>query len=147
MTVNNVATRTGTLDISGGSADMDEVAGIEEGDAFTVKSSVANVLNTATIGVTTTLAAFLAMLTGNGVVATVNASNFLVLTVTDGGNLIIADSTGTPIADAGTLIGAAGTIVSTVANSSAAVEIMKVIDADNKVVEVRLVNQLFRAQA
>jgi len=144
MTLNNTPTSTGTLDMH----NQTNMASITaNGAIFTVKSSIANVLTTVTIITNMTSAQLLAAINvaGNGLTASYAATTgFLVVSTTDGGNLVIADSTDTPVASYGVLA-ATGTVNSIVADSAGAVEIVKVIDTVNNVAEVRLTNAYFRA--
>jgi len=134
VTVNNVAVRTGALAVTG--TNNAALAGLANNDAFTIKSSVADVAGTITIVTNQTPAQLLALLNAvPGISAALNGSNFLVVTATDGGNIVLADGAGTPLADS-TLLGAAGTVTATVAAGSAGVKIVRVIDVENKVVEV-----------
>jgi hypothetical protein len=143
MTINNTPTSTGTV-VLGGLTNT--AAATTNGAIFTVKSSVANVLTTVTFATNQTSAQLLALINvaGNGLIGSFNAGNFLVVATTDGGELVIADSTDTPVATYGVLA-ATGTINSIVADSAGAVEIVKVIDTVNNVAEVRLTNANFRS--
>ncbi len=146
MTVNNVATRVGTLDITTSPTDMTGLANLENGDIFSVKSSIGNVANSVTIITNQTLAQFLAALNGHGVTAIADpVTGFLDVKSTDGGTLIIAQSTGTPLTDQAALLGATGTVNAIVAASAGAVEVVKVIDTVNLVLEVRLTDVDFRS--
>ena len=149
MTVQNIASTTGSLAITG--TNNAGLTNLENGDAFAINTSVNTSPVTVTIVTNQTPAQLLALINAiPGVVASLNAStHYLTIAATDGGNLVLTDGSGTPLADSNTFTGqtTTATLASTVADSSAAVEIMKVIDVANKVVEVRLVNQLFRAQA
>ena len=111
MTIATTAFRAGTLAVTG--VNNAALAGLANTDAFTVKSSVANILGTITIATSQTPAQLLALINGvPGIAGSLDASNFLHVTATDGGNLILADSTGTPLSDSN-LLGPAGTYVGT----------------------------------
>jgi hypothetical protein len=148
MTVATTVVKTGATDITNGGAgatDMGaQVTNIDDGDAFDISSSVAGDVVTITIGATETTASFLAQLNNvEGISATTDGSGFLVVTVTDGGDLVLADGAGTPLADS-TILAAAGTYTSVVAANAGLVKVVKVTDEDNRQLEVILVNSELR---
>lgn len=144
-TVKNLATRSGSADITAHATDITAVANISNNDTFTVKSSVGNDVKTVTLITNMTNAQLLAAINlSTGITATIAASTgFLVVTATDGGNVVLADGTGTPLADS-LLLGAAGTIVGTVAANAGLVKVISIPDVTNKVLEVVLVNHSLR---
>jgi hypothetical protein len=140
MTVATTATRTGTVDVTA-VAQITDIAGINNNDTFTVKSTVTNIVTTVTLLNGQTPAQLLVAISGNGVTASYEAgTGYLVLQATDGGDLVLADGVGTPLADGPTLIGAAGTVTSVVAANAGMVKVLKVADIDTQVLEVTLVN-------
>ncbi len=145
MTINNTVVKTGATDITGATDMGATVTNIDDSDAFNISTSVHTTPVTITIGATETTAHFLAQLNAvPGISATTNGSGFLVVTVTDGGSLILADGAGTPLADS-TILAVTGTYTPYVAAGSGAVRVLKVIDSVNQVVEVMLDEPLFRA--
>lgn len=140
--VNVLATITGSLAVTG--TNNAALTGLANADAFTIKSSVANSASTITIVTNQTPAQLLALLNAvPGISASLNASNFLVVTATDGGSIVTVDGTGTPLADS-TLLSAAGTTTATVALNASMVKVHKVIDSTNNILEVTLSNSIYR---
>ena len=140
MVIHTTPTRTGSLAIVG--TNNAALTNLENADVFTVKSSMANVLGTITIVTNQTPAQLLALINAvPGVHAALNASNFLTLTTTDGGSLVLADSTGTPLADSSTFIGAVGTIASPVAVTAGMVRVTDIIDLEHLELEVSLIDE------
>jgi len=144
MVVNNVATVTGSLAVTG--TNNAGLSGLANGDAFTIKSSVANSAATITIVTNQTPAQLLALLNAvSGISASLNASNYLVVVATDGGNIVLTDGSGTPLADS-TLLTTAGTTTATVAQSAAMVQVVRMPslqDIADGVLEVTLVNNKY----
>lgn len=143
MTIDNCATQVGSYDVEGEAA-ITDIAGLANNDTFTVKSTVTNIVTTVTIVTGQTPAQLLSAISGNGVTASYTVDGYLQIQATDGGNLVIADGTGTPLADAPTFAGAAGTVTADVAASAGLVKVLRVADADNQVLEVVLVNSTLR---
>ncbi len=142
VTANVTASITGSLAVVG--TNNAALTGLANTDAFTIKSSVANTATTITIVTNQTPAQLLALLNAvPGITASLNASNFLVVAATDGGSIVLTDGTGTPLADS-TLLTTAGTTTATVAAGSALVEVVSVVDTDNKILEVILSRHQFR---
>lgn len=144
MTVNNIATVTGSLAVTG--TNNAGLTGLANSDAFQIKSSVANTNTTITIVTNQTPAQLLALLNAvPGISASLNASNYLVVVATDGGNIVLTDGSGTPLADS-SLLAAAGTTTATVAQSAAMVEVVRMPslqDITDGVLEVMLVNNKY----
>ena len=136
MTVNNTPTKTGSLAVTG--TNNAALTGLTNGAAFNISSSVAATVTTITIVTNQTPAQLLALLNAvPGITASLNASNFLVVATTDGGKLVLADGTSTPLASSN-LLAVAGTYAATVSAGSDMVKVLKVIDTVNNVVEVKL---------
>lgn len=144
MTVNNVVIKTGALAVTG--TNNATLTGLANNDTFNISTSVNTTPVTITIVTNQTPAQLLALLNAvPGISAALNGSSFLVVTVTDGGSLILADGTGTPLADS-TLLAVAGTYTSTVALASAMVQVIKRPTADDitdRMLEVTLVNHKY----
>ncbi len=140
---NVLATRTGSLAVVG--TNNAALTGLANNDAFTIRTSnPANTPVTITIVTNQTPAQLLALLNAvPGISASLNGSNFLVVTATDGYNIILADGAGTPLVDS-TLIGAAGTVVGTVAANAGMVKVVNVVDRDERLMECVLVNHSLR---
>ncbi len=140
MKVNNTPVVTGTIDAHA-TTNVCALTNIENGDVFTAKSSVANVTTTITLITNMTAAQLLAAfnVAGNGLLASYQVSTgYLSVKTTDGGDLVLTDSTGTPLADSSGFLGTSATHASKVSAGSDMVKIIKVIDATNNVVEVIL---------
>lgn len=136
MKVNTTPTKTGSLAVTG--TNNAALTGLTNNAAFNISSSVAAVVTTITIITNQTPAQLLALLNAvPGITASLNASNFLVVSTTDGGNLVLADGTSTPLASS-SLLATAGTYNAKVNAGSDMVKIIKIIDAVNQVVEVKL---------
>lgn len=141
-TVKVLTTVTGSLAVTG--TNNAALTGLANTDAFSVKSSVANVATTITIVTNQTPAQLLALLNAvPGISAALNASNFLVLTATDGGSIVLVDGTGTPLADSSLLV-AAGTTTATVALNAAMVKVVGIPDTTDNTLEVILANHQLR---
>lgn len=154
MTLNNTVIETGSLAVTG--TNNAALTGLTNGAAFNISTSINTTPVTITIVTNQTPAQLLALLNAvPGIKATLNASNFLVVTVTDGGNLILADGTSTPLASSNLLV-VAGTYLTTVALANAMVIVKEVIATTGSngtsnptqltgadVVEVALVNNPF----
>lgn len=140
LTAKVIATVTGSLDASGQTDMGANLTGIDDADAFTLKSSVANVASTITIGTTETTASFVAQLEAvAGITASIaSGTGFITITAEDGGSIVLTDGSGTPLADAPTLLTTAGTTTATAAAGSALLKVVKVVDVDNHVLEVVL---------
>ncbi len=138
--VNNTVAKTGSLAVTG--TNNAGLAGLANSDAFAISTSVHTTPVTITIVTNQTPAQLLALLNAvPGISAALNSStHYLTITVTDGGDLILADGTGTPLADSN-LVSVAGTFTPNVAKASSAVKIVKIIDTVNYVVEVCLTNE------
>src|ERR1035437_42097 len=139
MVVHTTPTRTGSLAVVG--TNNAALLNLANTDAFKVKSSLANVDTTITIVTNQTPAQLLTLLNAvPGVNAALNASNYLVLTTTDGGSLVLTDFTGTPLADSN-LLGLAGTISSPVAITAGMVRVTDIIDLEFQQLEVSLIDE------
>ncbi len=139
MTLNNVVTKTGTASAA------TTLSGLTGTNTFNISTSVNTTAVTISMTSSTTTTQLLAALNAvPGILASLNTSGYLVVSTTDGGNLILADGTGTPLASTGLLV-AAGTYTAYVAKSAAAVKIIQLTDTTNQVVEVCLVNHELQA--
>lgn len=139
MQLNNVVTETGSLAVTG--TNNAGLTGLQNGSAFNISTSVNTTPVTITVITNQTPAQLLTLLNAvPGISASLNGSSFLVVSTTDGGSLILADGTHTPLASS-SLLTTAGTYTASVAKANAAVKIVKIIDSVNNVVEVILVNQ------
>lgn len=142
LTATTTPVRTGSLAVTG--TNNAGLTNLANNDAFAIKSSVANVNTTITIVTNQTPAQLLALLNAvPGITASLNGSNFLVVATTDGGNLVLTDGTGTPLADSN-LLGAAGTVTAVVAAGAGLVKVVSVVDRDALELEVVLVNHSLR---
>lgn len=142
--VNVIPTRTGSLAVTG--TNNAALTGLANNDTFQIRSTVANVNTTITIVTNQTPAQLLALLNAvPGITASLNGSNFLVVSTTDGGNIVLTDGTGTPLTDSN-LIGTAGTVTAVVAANAGLVKVLRVIDRDapNYELEVVIVNHSLR---
>jgi hypothetical protein len=138
MQLNNVVTETGSLAVTG--TNNAGLTGLQNGSAFNISTSVNTTPVTITVITNQTPAQLLALLNAvPGITASLNGSNFLVVSTTDGGSLILADGTHTPLASS-SLLTTAGTYTASVAKSASAVKVVKIIDTVNNVVEVVLTN-------
>lgn len=142
VTLNNVATRTGSLAVTG--TNNAGLTGLANADTFQIKSTVANVNTTITIVTNQTPAQLLALLNAvPGISAALDGSNYLAVTATDGGRIVLTDGTGTPLTDSN-LLGAAGTITPVVAANAGLFKVVRNTDEDSRTVEVVLVNHSLR---
>jgi hypothetical protein len=138
MLVNNQVTETGSLAVTG--TNNAALSGLQNGSAFNISTSVNTTPVTITIITNQTPAQLLALLNAvPGITASLNGSSYLVVSTTDGGSLILADGTHTPLASSSLLV-VAGTYLASVSKSASAVKIVKIIDTTNNVVEVCLTN-------
>ena len=140
MLLDTVPFITGDVDMSGYTTLVGDGVSTDA-DAFTIMTTnPATTATTITIATATTLTEFLADINAvSGIAAELNASTgFLEITATDGYLITTASTVGTPIADyfVATSHTAAGTKV--VAIASSMVKIVRVVDRDNKQVEVAL---------
>lgn len=138
---------TGDVDISEMTdlVDAAGVTGLAGTDAFTIKTTAPGAAaTTITITDPMTPAALLALLNAvDNIEATLSAGGFLNIVATDGYDLTLADTVGTPVADL--FVATSFTDESEVVASSAGlVKVINVIDRDNKVMEVVLVKHLLR---
>ena len=116
MTIATTVTIFGSLAVTG--VNNAALAGLANTNAFTIKSSVANVAGTVTISTSQTPAQLLTMINNvAGIHASLDANNFLNVSATDGGNIVLADGSGTPLA-ASNLLAPAGTYRGTVMPSA-----------------------------
>lgn len=128
------------LPSSGSTALVGSVAGLANNDTFTVKAASSVTATTITILTATTRDQFMAALNAvPNVVATLDADYKINLATTDGTSLVIADGTGTPLADGDILT--VGTYTATVVAGSGMVRVQRVVDPIARVLEVSLVNQ------
>jgi hypothetical protein len=143
-TVAAVTTITGDVDLTA-EADLGEnVTGVDDNDAFTIKTSQnAGAATTITIedgdGITELLEKLNAV---DNILAALDGDGFLTITATDGYDLVIAESVGTPYADL--FAGAAGTFSEVVAANAGLVKVISIPDRTNQVLEVVLVNHSYR---
>lgn len=120
---NNKTTKTGSLAVVG--TNNAALTGLANNDAFTIRTSNNASAVTITIVTNQTPAQLLALLNAvPGIAASLDGSNFLVVSATDGGNLILADGAGTPLADS-SLLAAAGTYRATVAANAGMIKVTK----------------------
>ena len=147
MTVKVLATSTGSTDLSA-NVDIPGTTAWNTNDTFTVCSSAGESATTITITASMTITQLLAALNAvTNISASLTSAGYVKISATNGYSLILADGTGTPLADDATLIGAAGTTAPTVSAGSSAVQVVKVVDTDNYVLECRLSNHLYRDDA
>jgi len=141
MTVDSIPTIVGDVDLSAVTTLVGTVAGMENGDAFTIKTTnPANSAVTISIATATTKAQLLAALNAvDGIYAYVAATTgFLTIQTTDGYLITTASTSGAPIADLflATSHTAAGSKAVAIANSM--VKVVSVPDRVNRVLEVAL---------
>lgn len=143
LTIDVVPSQVGTtaLPSTGSATIVGNVSGTANNDTFTVKAaSNTGAATTITILTATTRDQLMAALNAvPNVKATLTSDYKIVLETTDGTSLVVADGTGTPLADSSIL--AAGTSTATVAANAGMVRVQKVVDPINRVLEVTLVNQ------
>lgn len=143
MLLNNTVTKTGSLAVTG--TNNAGLAGLANNDTFSISTSVNTTPVVITIVTNQTPAQLVALIEAvPGITASLNGSSYLVVSTTDGGSLILADGTGTPLADS-TLLAVAGTTTASVAKASSAVKVVSLVDTTNYVVEVCLTNQELQA--
>jgi hypothetical protein len=143
MTVRTLATATGDVDIEDVADLGATVTGLVDNDAFTVKTSQESGAATAIViangeGTEDLLAKINAV---DNVRGSLTSGGFLKIEATDGYSLILANATNTPLVDFGIT---AGTFTSTVAANAGHVKVVSVVDADNRELEVYLVNHEVR---
>lgn len=140
---NTMVTKTGSLAVTG--TNNAALANLANNDAFTIRTSnPANSAVTITIVTNQTPAQLLALLNAvSGISATLNGSNFLSVSATDGYKLILADGAGTPLADS-TLLAAAGTYSQVVTANAGLIKVTKDPDTTQNQIEGVLVNHSLR---
>jgi hypothetical protein len=140
---NTLTTLTGSLAVTG--TNNAALAGLANNDAFTIRTSLNGSAVTITIVTNQTPAQLLALLNAvPGITASLNGSNFLVVTANDGGNIILTDGAGTPLADSN-LLATAGTKRATVAANAGMIKVTKVPeDTSVRQIEGVLVNHSLR---
>lgn len=143
MTVKVLTSLTGDVDLDGETDIGTNVAGVADADAFTIKTSQADTATTITIedgdGETELLAKLNAV---DNITASLDSNGFLVITATDGYDIVTVEDTNTPFS---ALMGvAAGTFSEVVAASAGLVKVINVVDEDNYVMEVVLVDHDLR---
>lgn len=122
-----------------------EITAISDTDTFTIKTSNATSATTITIedgdsptDLTTKLSAV------DGISAEIDSTTgYLSITATNGYDLVLADGTGTPLADSDALP-AANTYSEVVAASAGLVKVISVVDTDTYALEVVLVDHDLR---
>lgn len=126
------------LPASGGTALVGNVAGMADGDTFTIKTSQAVSATTITILTATTRTQFLDALNAvANITATLTADLYINIVADDGYDLVLATGTGAPLTDLGLT---AATHTEVVAANAGLVKVIKVSDVDNYVMECVLVN-------
>jgi len=141
MTVNSIPTITGDVDLSAVVTLVGTVAGMADGDAFTIKTTnPANSAVTISIATATTKVAFLAALNAvTGISASVAAgTGFLTIQATDGYFITTVETAGNPITDLFAVASHTAAGTKAVAIGSSMVKVVSVPDRDNKVMEVAL---------
>lgn len=140
VTVATTAFQTGAEDISA-SADLGaDITNLDDADAFNISSSVANDVVTITIGAAETAATLLAQINNvEGLSAALTVDGFLRVTATDGGDIVLVDGVGTPLADSNLLV-VAGTYPATVAVALGMVVVTDIVDLENRILEVDLLD-------
>jgi hypothetical protein len=133
----------GDVDISAMTDLATEVTGMTANDAFTIKTSQAASATTITIASNDTSVELLAALNAvDNIEAELDGDGFINITATDGYDIVVAESVGTPFADL--FPTAAGTFSEVVAANAGLVKVVRVVDTTNKVLEVVLVNHSLR---
>ncbi len=127
------------LPASGSTALVGNVGSLANNDVFTVKAaSNSGAATSITILTATTRDDFMTALNAvPNIEATLTEDLYLRIKTTDGTSLVIADGAGAPLTDFGLT---AGTTVATVNANAGMVKVQKVVDVDNRVLEVTLVN-------
>lgn len=143
--VNTKTVLVGDLDISAITDLGENATGVDDNDAFTIRTSnPANAAVTITIEDGDGQADLIEKLNAvTGILAYLQTgTGFLVIEATDGYGIITAETTGTPFADL--FAGSAGTFNATVAASAGMVKVINVIDRDTRALEVVLVDHDLR---
>jgi len=138
------ASLTGDVDLDPQTDIGENVAGVADNDAFTIKTSQATTATTITIEDGDGAAELLVKLNAvDNISAALDATTgFLVITATDGYDIVAVESTNTPFV---ALMGvAAGTFSEVVAASAGLVKVIQVLDEDSKLLEVILVDHDLR---
>lgn len=139
---NIITTKTGSLAVTG--TNNAALTGLTNGATFAISTSVNTTPVNITIITNQTPVQLLALLNAvPGITASLNGSNFLVVSANDGGNLILADGTSTPLASSN-LLAVAGTYRSIVNANAGMVKVMRVPDTTIQQIEVVLVNSSLR---
>ncbi len=139
QTVDSIPTITGDVDITGQTDMGANLSGVDDADAFTIKTTAGEAATTITIGTTETTATFLAQLNAvPNISATTNASGYLVIQSTNGYPITTVETVGNVITDMFAVAAHTAAGGKTVAISSSAVKVVKVVDPDNYVVEVAM---------
>lgn len=145
VTVKTNAEIVGDVDLNGETDIGANVAGVADGDAFSIRTSNPdNSAVTITIADGDGLVELLAKLNAvDGILASEQASTgFLVIEATDGYDIITAEVTNTPFA--GLFAGSAGTFSEVVSASAGLVKVIRVIDETARALEVVLVDHDLR---
>lgn len=145
VTVKALAEVDGGASISGETDLGADVAGIVDADTFTIKTSNNDTATTITIEDGDGAAELVAKLSAvDGISAEIDATTgYLSITATNGYDIVLADGTGTPLADS-TALPAAGTYSEVVAANAGLVKVVSVVDVDNYALEVVLVDHDLR---
>lgn len=147
MTAKVLATSTGSVDLSA-ETDIGANTAFNDTDTFLIKTSAGESNTTITIDDGDDINDLLTKLNAVAhITAVLTSAGFVKISANNGYSLVLTDGTGTPLADAPTLIGAAGTTAPTVAAGSSAIKVIKVMDVDNHVLECILSNHLYRDDA
>ena len=139
MTVDTIPTITGDVDIRNATDMGTDIAGVDDGDAFTIKTTAGEAATTITIGATETTASFLAQLNAvPNIEASVNGSGYLVIQSTNGYPITTVETVGNVITDLFAVASHTAAGGKSVSIASSAVKLIKVVDEDNQVMEVAL---------
>ena len=142
MTVDSIPTITGDVDISAMTdlVDAGGVAGLAGSDAFTIKTTAGEAATTITITDPMTPAALVALIEAvPNITAEIEAvTGFLKIQSTNGYPITTASTVGTPITDLFAVASHTAAGGKNVAISASSVKLIKVVDEDNKVLEVAL---------
>ena len=137
-----LASSTGDEDLSAVTDIGASITAIADNDAFTVKTSAASTATDIVIengdGPTELLVKLNAV---DNIDASLTSDGYVFVEASDGYSLVIAEATNTPAAGLGLTV---GTTTPTVVAGSGHVKVVKVIDEDNRELEVSLVNHEFR---
>jgi predicted transcriptional regulator len=130
------------LPASGSTALVGNVAGMADGDTFTIKTSDQVSATTISIATATTRDQFLAALNAvEGIEATLTTDRYINIVATNGYDLVLATGVQAPLTDLGLT---AGTFSEVVAANAGLVKVIKVEDLDNYVLECVIVNHSLR---